>query len=250
MKVSIVTVCFNSQSTIFDCLNSVINQDFENLEHIIIDGGSSDGTASIVKAHAAKVTHFVSEPDDGIYHAMNKGAGLATGDIICFLNSDDYYTDECLISKVVAKFEENHDIDYVVCGLNFVDKDLRIVRYWAADPMLCKPDRLGQIAHPSMFIKMSVLKKLDVPFDASYRISADLKQQLTLKKRFKVKGAVIDSIGINMRDGGASTRNLSARFLGWRESARAYNDVFERGGFMFTVRKVGTKFGQIFHRKL
>jgi glycosyltransferase involved in cell wall biosynthesis len=99
MKVSIITVCYNSASHIEDAINSVASQDYGNIEHIIIDGGSTDGTIALLEKHDGKIAKWISEPDHGIYDAMNKGIGMATGEVIGILNSDDFYCDEKIISK-------------------------------------------------------------------------------------------------------------------------------------------------------
>ena len=105
MKISVITVCYNSAKTLERTLRSVVEQDYQDVEHILIDGGSSDGSADILAAYRTGLAHLVSEPDHGIYDAMNKGLALARGEIICFLNADDYYVSPKVLSRVVRKMQ-------------------------------------------------------------------------------------------------------------------------------------------------
>ena len=120
MKVSIITVVWNNKNTIKDAIDSVLNQTYKDIEYIIIDGASTDGTVEIVQSYGGKVSKFVSEPDKGLYNAMNKGVALSTGDVVGILNSDDFYIDEFVIEKVVKEFEEKN-VDSVYADLVYVE---------------------------------------------------------------------------------------------------------------------------------
>ncbi|MBT5492608.1 glycosyltransferase, partial [bacterium] len=131
MKISIITVVWNNKATIKDAIDSVLSQTHKDIEYIIIDGASSDGTIEIVKSYGDKITKFVSEPDKGLYDAMNKGISLCSGDVVGILNSDDFYIDEFVISKVVKEFEDKK-CDSVYADLVFVKPENldKTVRYY------------------------------------------------------------------------------------------------------------------------
>lgn len=240
LNFSIITVCFNSGNTIRATLESVSSQNYHNLEHVIVDGKSSDNTLEIVTKFVKKTSKVVSEKDRGIYDAMNKGVLLATGDVIGFLNSDDIYADSSVISEIAALFD-SPDVSFVYANIDMVDDSGRVVRRWRTGEL---PNNILdgiQIPHPAFFVRKAALLKLDIPFDPSYKISADLKQQLELINKMKLSGRYLDKSIAIMSLGGASTRNFSSYLKGWRESIRAYNEVFGFGGLMFTVRKVFSK---------
>jgi glycosyltransferase involved in cell wall biosynthesis len=240
MRISIITVCYNSVNTIADALKSIQMQTYDKVEHIIIDGASCDGTLDIIKSFGANISKLVSEADGGIYNAMNKGFSYATGDVIGYLNSDDYYFDKNILAEVVRAFELNQ-CDYVYGDVEMIDKSGRLVRHWITGKISPGNMHGKQIPHPVFFIKKEFLEKLLVVFDDSYRIAADLKQQLIIINKLKASGYYIQKPLVVMRLGGESTRSLFSYINGWIESRRAYNDVFGSGGTCFTLRKVLTK---------
>ena len=161
--ISIVTVCFNSENTIKDTIDSVLNQTYGNIEYIIIDGGSIDGTVEFVQSYGDKIARFVSEPDKGIYDAMNKGIALATGDIIGILNSDDFYIDELVIEKVVKEFERN--IDCLYADLVYVRSENlnKVVRYYDSSHFSPQKFAYGLMpAHPTFFVKKDIYERYGV----------------------------------------------------------------------------------------
>ena len=174
MKVSLITVAYNSGKFIQDCMDSVLGQDYEDIEYIIIDGKSSDNTVELVQAKGDKISHFVSEPDKGIYDAMNKGLKLASGDIIGILNSDDFYANSQVISDVVNTFK-SENCDTLFGDLVFVqDEDLdKIVRYYPGKGFHPTQFAKGMMPpHPTFFAKKKVYEKVGL-FDDSYKICAD-----------------------------------------------------------------------------
>lgn len=240
LKFSIITVCFNSEATISDTLHSVAEQTWSNIEHIIIDGASSDNTLAIVSQYASSTVKTISEPDLGIYDAMNKGLAISTGDVVAFLNSDDCYSDKYVIKEVAEKFVST-DCDFVYGDLNMVDRNGRLVRQWKSG--LISEDGLvgSQIPHPVLFVRRSLLIQLSPAFDISYRIAADLKQQLIIVNKYKAIGTYLPRVIAVMRLGGESTASLTNYMKGWSESVRAYNEVFGSGGILFTTKKVLSK---------
>jgi glycosyltransferase involved in cell wall biosynthesis len=131
VKITIITACYNGAETIEDTIRSVASQTYRNIEHIIVDGNSTDNTMEIVARNRDKVSIVVSEPDDGVYHAMNKGLRLASGDVIGFLNSDDVYVDEHVLDKIAAIFRDA-EVDACYADLIYVEREnpQKLVRYW------------------------------------------------------------------------------------------------------------------------
>ena len=240
LKFSIVTVCYNSEATICDTLHSVVEQKWSEIEHIVVDGASSDSTMSLVRLHATSIVTIISEPDHGIYDAMNKGLAKSNGDVVAFLNSDDCYSDEYVLNEVAEKFEST-GCDFVYGDLNMVDQTGRLVREWKTG-LISENGLVGsQIPHPVFFVRRELLTKLSPPFDISYRIAADLKQQLIIVNKYKAIGTYLPRVIAVMRIGGESTASLSNYVMGWSESVRAYNEVFGSGGILFTAKKVLSK---------
>lgn len=240
MKSSIVTVCYNSQKTILRTIESVNQQSLSPIEHIFIDGGSSDNTVGLITSSCKNQLKIISEPDNGIYDAMNKGFSLVSGDFVGFLNSDDWLADKDVLRDISLAFEDE-EVDFVFGDIDMYDNNGKLVRRWQADPR-CAYGLYGrQIPHPAFFVRTSVLSQVDGPFDPSYKISADLKQQLIIVNKFKRRGFYLARMFVNMSIGGASTKNLFAYITGWSESVRAYNEIFGGGGLYFTAKKVLAK---------
>ena len=240
MKISIVTVTKNSAKTLTRTVLSVATQLNVEVEHLIKDAGSTDDTIGIAKAINNKIV-VVAKPDKGIYDAMNQGFSATSGDIISFLNSDDYYPDENVLSEVLHAFQ-NISCDFVYGNITMISSTGELVREWKTGEI----NELGlvaqQIPHPCLFVRRDVLVKLEMPFDPTYKISADLKQQLIIINKFKSKGMYLNRSLVIMETGGESTNSFRSYWLGWKESLRAYNEVFGRGGLWFVVQKVLSKF--------
>lgn len=245
IKFSIITVTKNSEETIKDTLSSVSIQRYSNLEHIIKDGLSDDSTTNIVKSYLSNKISLISKLDLGIYDAMNQGYEYSNGDVIAFLNSDDFYADD-LVLEDVAKVFSNNAIDYVYGNIVMVNKFGEKIRVWDMNSHLSTIANMKQIAHPALFIRRRCLDRLTACFDSSYKISADLKQQLILLYKFNLTGEYIPRVIAVVKTGGESTKNLSSFLLGWCESIKAYNDVFESGGLLFTIKKVLIKLPSFF----
>src|SRR5450759_205999 len=162
LTVSIITVSYNSVGTISDTINSVLSQTYQNIEYIIIDGSSVDGTIELVQSFGKRISKFVSEPDKGIYDAINKGIRLATGDIIGILHSDDFFYNKFVIEKVVKSFVDN-DIDAVIGDVQFVDpqKTSKIVRQYSSKNFNPSKFRFGFMpAHPGFYVRRDLFENL------------------------------------------------------------------------------------------
>jgi glycosyltransferase involved in cell wall biosynthesis len=239
-KVSVVTVCRNAEATISATIRSVALQTYSNYEHVIVDGCSTDATVEIVRRATGPKVMLISEPDDGLYDAMNKGVRRSLGDAVSFLNADDTYADANVLADVAEVFSATN-ADFVYGDLLMVDSRGRIQREWKAGKLSSKGLTGSQLPHPSLFIKREVLSMISPPFDPTYRIAADLKQQLTLINKMHAVGVYLRRPLVRMALGGTSTSSAKSYIQGWRESRRAYNELFGRGGTWFTVRKVLSK---------
>ncbi len=210
-KISLITTCYNSEKTISDTLKSINNQDYEDIEHIVIDGNSSDSTIEIIKREGTRVSRLVSEKDEGSYDAYNKGLALANGEVIGFLNSDDFYTSNSVISKVMEIFQDP-EIEACHADLYYVDFDdtNKVRRHWRSNSFSDQAYKRGQIpAHPTVFIRKSVYERIG-NFNTSFSLVADYDLLLRVFYVEKVKSKYVDDVWIRMRVGGAT----GAGFLG------------------------------------
>ncbi len=225
IKISIITVVWNNKETIKDAIDSVLSQTYKNIEYIVVDGASSDGTVEIVKSYGDKITKFLSEPDSGLYDAMNKGLKLASGDIVGILNSDDFYIDENVVQKVVDEFEIKK-VDSVFADLVFVKPDNldKVVRYY--DSSKFKPSKFvygWMPAHPTFFVRRSIYEKYGL-FKTDYKIAADYEILVRFLAKYKVSYSYLNEVIIKMRMGGVSTSGLKSNYILNKEIIRACNE--------------------------
>jgi glycosyltransferase involved in cell wall biosynthesis len=244
MKTSVITVCHNSIMVVRDCLSSVASQSHPDVEHIVIDGASTDGTLDVLQSHRTQLAALISEQDNGIYDALDKGFALSTGDIVGILHSDDRFYCSTVLARVAEAFEDS-SVDYVYGDIEMVRPDGSVARYWKTGEFQDGRITGSQIPHPALFLSRRLVNQLNPVFDSSYRISADLKQQLIFANVFRAKGAYIPAPLVRMQIGGTSTASLSSYLLGWRESRRAWNEVYGSGGAFFVVKKVLSKLSGI-----
>jgi len=209
VRVSIITVCFNSAKTIEDTIKSVLGQDYNNIEYIVVDGGSTDETLEILSRYKNKISRIASEPDEGIYDAMNKGIKMATGEIIGFLNSGDIYMSESVAGQIVDSIKANN-ADCCYGDLQYVAKnDLqKILRRWKSQPYSDGLFEKGwHPPHPTFFVKKSVFDKYG-GFDLGYSIASDYELMLRFLEKHSVKSCYIPEVLVKMRIGGMSNKNL------------------------------------------
>ena len=248
-RISVVTVCFNSAATIGDTLASVANQRGVNFEHVVVDGASSDATMEIVTGFTPEVARLISEPDRGLYDAMNKGMAAATGDIIGYLNSDDVYSDDDVLQKVAKAFADVN-VDACYGDLVYVQQDdiSRVARYWRSRPYSPGLIERGWMpAHPTFFLRRSILQELG-GFDIHYRYHADFDLMVRLFLRRKIRCAYIPEILVRMRTGGKtnhSIRNVMRGNLESLESLRSHGAAVTP---MFFVGKLLSRVPQFFRR--
>ena len=214
MKVSIITVVWNNKETIKDAIESVLNQTYENIEYIIIDGASTDGTVELIQNYGSKISQFISEKDKGLYDAMNKGISLATGDVIGILNSDDFYINEHVIQKIVDTFKENN-VNSVFADLVFVKPNNleKIVRYYDSSKFHPSKFAYGWMpAHPTFFVKREFYEKYGV-YKTDYKIAADYELLTRFLAKYKLSYFYLKESIIKMRVGGVSTSGLKSNYI-------------------------------------
>lgn len=219
IKISVVTVVFNARHTIADTILSVAAQRYANVEHIVVDGASNDGTLDIINQHRDKLSQFVSEPDTGIYDAMNKGIALATGDVIGMLNADDVFQDESVLDQV-ARAHSDVELDAVYADLVYVSKnDLsNVVRYWRSkqhNQGLCFKGWMP--AHPTLYLKKSVYQKVGL-YNTELRYQADLEFCARAFELHHINSRYINELWVRMRLGGVTNNSAATMFKGNWES--------------------------------
>lgn len=223
MKLSIITVTLNSENTIEDTFQSIFQQTHPDIEYIVIDGGSTDGTLEVIKKYSDKITHFLSEKDTGIYDAMNKGLRLATGDVIGILNSDDIYPNTRTLELVASTFRKENcqalygDLVYV----HQEDTD-KMYRYWRSKRYSKSKFKLGWMPpHPTFFVKKGVYD-LFGHFDLRLCSASDYEIMFRFLYKHKVSVSYLPKVLVKMRIGGQSNESLKQRLLANREDVMAW----------------------------
>ncbi|PWR04539.1 glycosyl transferase [Meridianimarinicoccus roseus] len=210
-RLTLLTACYNSAATVADTIRSVNLQDYPDIEHIIIDGASRDDTVDICRAEGRRIESIVSEPDKGIYDAYNKGLTHATGEVVGFINSDDYYASASVASRVMEVFEDPA-VDACHADLVYVNPERtdQIERHWHSKPITKSALRSGFIpAHPTVFLRRSVYDRVG-NFDLSYRLAADYEFLLRTFYTHEVTSVYVPEIWVRMRSGGATGGNMSS----------------------------------------
>lgn len=223
MKISIITIAYNSAETIEATIQSVIAQDYTDVEYIIIDGASKDATMDVVDRYRDQVAVVVSEPDQGIYDAMNKGVARATGEIVGILNSDDFYADNKVLSNVVTRFKES-GAEAVYADLVYVERDnpSKVVRYWKSKPYKPGMFRKGWMpAHPTFFLKNECYRAHGA-YSTELRSAADYELMLRMLEKHKISAVHLPRVLTKMRVGGQSNVSLKNRILANKEDRRAW----------------------------
>ncbi|MEK7452098.1 MAG: glycosyltransferase family 2 protein [Patescibacteria group bacterium] len=244
MKISIITVSYNSAKTIEDTIQSVLSQKDADVEYLVIDGGSKDATMEIVKKYQERISVIVSEPDKGIYDAMNKGIQRSKGDVIGILNSDDFYANDHVLADGVKLFTEK-PVDAVYGDIVYVDREdtKRQVRYWKAGTYQEKKLRSGWIMpHPAFFVRKEMYDRFGL-FRLDFPIAADYELMLRFLKK-KISVEYIPKTLVCMREGGNSASGLKTRLNGWRELRMAWRVNGESVPFLFITQRVLGKISQ------
>nr|MBQ5604512.1 glycosyltransferase [Bacteroidales bacterium] len=216
MKISIITVSYNSAKTIKDTIDSVLRQKYADYEYLVVDGASKDGTVDIIREYEPKFEgrmRWVSEPDRGIYDAMNKGIEMSTGDVVGILNSDDFFTDIEVLEKVAKEFEADPALEAIYGDVHFVkDEDLtKCTRYYSSSYFRPWLLRFGFMpAHPSFYVRKDVYEKYGL-YDLQFRTSSDFEMMVRLFAKNKINAKYIPMDFVTMRAGGESTAGVEAK---------------------------------------
>ena len=248
MKISIITSVFNNVTTIRDAVESVLSQTYDDIEYIVIDGASTDGTTEVIKDYGDRVHKFVSEPDKGIYDGLNKGIAHATGDVIGFLHSDDLYADPNVVTRVAQVFQEEN-AEAVYGDLIYTSKTdtTKVLRYWKSRDFEHRLLARGWMpAHPTFFVKRSLYEQYG-NFDITYRIAADYDFMLRVLSR-GIKAVYLPLVMYKMRMGGESNKSVKNIVRKMKEDHRALrsNNV---GGFYSLAVKNFSKLPQLFRKQ-
>jgi len=238
MKVSIITVALNNAEYIEACIKSVINQDYKDIEYIVIDGGSTDGTIDIIKKYEDKINLWISESDRGIYDAINKGINMSSGDIIGILHSDDLYIDEHVIGNIVREF--SNDVDSVYADMVYIERNNpeKVVRYYDSSVFQVSKFAYGWMpAHPTCFIKKNVYAKYGL-YKTDFIIAADYELLVRFYAKQMVSYSYFPKVIVKMRSGGLSTRNFRSNIILNREIVRACRE----NGIETNIFKVYSKY--------
>ena len=245
MKVSVITVAYNSGKTIRDALQSVLQQTYTDIEYVVVDGCSKDNTLDVIKEYEPLFCgkmHYISEPDRGIYDAMNKGIRMATGDIIGILNSDDVFYDEYAVEKIVCAFE-SHRVDAVFGNLYFVKQHNldAIVRVWKGSPYTPDAFRRGwHPAHPTFYARRACYVRLG-GFDTSFEVSADFELMLRFIEKAHISTFYLDRYLVKLRVGGESTGSLRKMMKGNVNVLRAFKKNGIRVSWFYPVMRLFPK---------
>lgn len=222
MLISVITAAYNAAPTLDDCLRTVAMQDAD-VQHILVDGASTDGTAAIIKTHQSALAQVVSEPDQGVYDGMNKGIGLATGDVVGILNADDFYPTPAVLDRVVQAFTDP-EVGACYGDLLYVDREDtgRVVRRWRAGEFTEEKFYNGWMPpHPTFFVRRQLYEEY-----GTYRLdlgsAADYELMLRFLLRHRMRAMYIPEVLVHMRTGGASNRSMAARWRANRNDALAW----------------------------
>jgi glycosyltransferase involved in cell wall biosynthesis len=248
MKISIITVSYNSAGTIQDTIDSIASQTYPDIEHIVVDGASRDATMDIVSA-APSVSKYVSEPDRGIYDAMNKGIAMATGEIVGTLNSDDFYTHEKVLERVAETFS-NPEVDACYGDLIYIRQNdaANIVRYWKSRPFRPGLFKRGWMpAHPTFFVRRRLYEELG-NFDLEFKLQSDFELTMRYLELFRINSVYIPEILVKMRVGGASNHSLRNIIKGNIEAYRACQKNHLGISPWFNLLKIISRLPQFFRR--
>lgn len=228
MRVSIITSCYNREFTIRGCIESVLTQDYKDIEYIVIDGASSDRSMDVINEYKDKISVVISEKDSGMYEAINKGLRIASGDIVGLLHSDDFFYDTHVVSRIVDCFKENRADVVYGDGIFVKSNNTSIpVRKWISGKYNRMKVVLGWLPlHPTVYVKRNLLDKYGL-YDESFKIAADSDFLVRYFYKAKLKIHYVNSYFVRMRMGGLSTDSKRRKQV-WNEDIRMYR----KNGFL------------------
>ena len=239
MKISIITSCYNREATIRGAIESVLGQDYPNIEYIIVDGASKDNSLQVINEYKDRITKIISEPDRGMYEAINKGIRMATGDAIGILNSDDFFTTNDILQQVSDAFEANKELDAVYGDVHFVNPDNleKCVRYYSSKVFRRELMKLGFMpAHPSFYLKKERFEQFGL-YKMDYKIAADFEFLLRVIYKEGIRTQYLPLDMVTMRTGGASTSGFESHKRIMKEHLRAFRENgISNNVFMLSLR--------------
>ena len=244
-RISIITVAFNAQNTIERCINSVLRQKFKKFEYIIIDGGSTDNTCKIISNYRNNIDVFISEPDNGIYDAMNKGIALATGDVVGTVNADDYYADDDVLNSI-AKVFAGQDTSILYGDLDYVDQSDKIIRKWRSGTYSRGVFNWGWMPpHPTFYCKKILFDRLGA-YKLDYGSAGDYELMLRFIHLNNNNAYYLNKVLIKMVIGGVSNKSLTNRVQAMRFDLKAMRDNNIRLSMVTILFKPLRKLAQFF----
>ena len=249
LKISVITAIYNRKDFIFRALSSIKNQSYKNIELVVVDGGSNDGSQKIACSFLGHDDIFISEPDNGIYDALNKGIEASSGDIIAFLHSDDLYDNNEVLANIASIFQKN-EIDIVYGDIAFFSKNNsnHITRVYRSDKLSLKNLSWGKMpAHPAILIKKDIYKKIGL-FKTNYHIAADYEFLCRMMKSNHVNSIYVPDIFIRMQMGGISTGGIKSTILLNREVLRACKENLVTTNILMLLSKYPSKIFQFFRK--
>lgn len=228
MKVAIITVCYNSAETIESAIQTVLSQDYPDVEYIVVDGASSDRTLEIIDQYRDRISQVISEPDKGVYDAINKGIKAASADVVGLMHSDDLYAHPRVISDIVAAFKQ-HGTDAVYGDLEYVSRTEtdKVIRNWQSKPYHRKLFKQGWMPpHPTLYVKRELFDKYGY-YNLDLRISADYELMLRYFYKHRITSTYLPQVLVKMRVGGISNVSLKSRLEANQEDRKAWamNDL-------------------------
>ena len=223
MKVSIITVCYNAEKHIEETIQSVLSQDFNDLEYLLIDGGSNDSTVEIVNKYNSKIDFIISKKDEGMYDAMNKGIKLAKGELIGILNAGDLFVNEKVVSEIVNKIEEK---DAIYADLDYVNElnTNKVIRKWKSGEFNFTNFKYGWMPpHPTLFIRKKIYENFGM-YRLDYKTAADYELMLRIFYKNECSAVYLNKVIVKMRVGGASNSSIKNRINANMEDRKAWKD--------------------------
>ena len=238
LKISLITVTYNSAQTLQDTISSVAKQEYPDIEYIVVDGSSKDNTVDIIRRNESTISNWVSEPDKGMYDAMNKGINMATGDVIGILNSDDFFFDPKVLAEIAAAFNASSSPDAVIGDIVFVDDEdeNKIIRRYSAKKW--KPSKFAwgyMPPHPSFFVRKEFFDKLG-SYKTDYKIAADYELLIRFLLKGKINWKYLPIVTTKMRMGGLSTQGFQSLVTLNKEIARGCkeNQVYTNPAMIYS----------------
>lgn len=246
IKFSIITVCYNSADTIKDTIKSVISQNYYDFEYIVVDGASSDGTIEIIQEYRDRIHKFISEKDNGIYDAINKGINLAEGDVICLLNSDDIYADNNVLSLMAEEFDK-HKTDTLYAFIDYTSKDRnKIIRKWRNKEFDEKMFHNGQFPpHPTFMIKKEIFNKFGL-YRTDLTLSSDFEMMLRLLIKENVSTKLVPNVIVKMLIGGSSSISITNIIKSILECYKSFKINNIKTSIFFVPQTLLYRFKQLF----